>query len=213
MAVTVYRGIAPFYDLLDLPFEYGRYGRLRRILFDGLGGEILDAGIGTGRNIRFYPADARVTGVDLSPAMLARARRRAARLGRAVTFVERDIRDSGLGDDSFDAVVASFLFCVLADSLQLPALQELARIARPGAEIRILEYCWSRNPWRRFVMRLWAPWVRWAYGAAFDRDTGRYLPAAGLEPVSETFVHADIVKLIVARKPRPAGDVRPIGVS
>src|SRR5262249_53953765 len=50
-----YRRIAPVYDLLELPFEYGRYRRLRRLVFDGLSGRILDAGIGTGRNVEFYP--------------------------------------------------------------------------------------------------------------------------------------------------------------
>lgn len=66
-----YRRIAPFYDLLDLPLEYGRYGRVRPLLFRELAGKIFDAGVGTGRNVPFYPAGANVVGVDLSPAMLA----------------------------------------------------------------------------------------------------------------------------------------------
>ena len=71
-----YQRIAPFYDLLELPFEYGRYRRLRRLVFDGLSGRILDAGVGTGRNVEFYPQGAEVVGIDISPAMLARAERR-----------------------------------------------------------------------------------------------------------------------------------------
>ena len=73
-----YQRIAPLYDLLDLPFERGRYRRVRPLLFEGLSGHILDAGVGTGRNFPFYPAGATVLGIDLSPAMLARAERRRA---------------------------------------------------------------------------------------------------------------------------------------
>src|SRR5215472_2839911 len=68
-----YQRIAPLYDLLDLPFEYGRYRRIRPLLFTGLTGRILDAGVGTGRNAPFYPHGSSIVGIDLSPAMLARA--------------------------------------------------------------------------------------------------------------------------------------------
>ena len=50
-----YQRIAPVYDLLELPFEYGRYRQIRRLLFQGLSGGVLDAGVGTGRNFPFYP--------------------------------------------------------------------------------------------------------------------------------------------------------------
>lgn len=201
MASKAYRSIARFYDLLDLPFERGRYAAIRPVLFAGLTGDILDAGVGTGRNIACYPAGATVTGIDLSPAMLARAAARRDRLGAAVELVQGDICDTGFADNRFDAAVASFLFCVLDEDLQLPALRELARIVRPGGEIRILEYQYSTRPWKRFVMNLWAPWVRFAYGAAFDRHTERHIAPAGLETVEERFVFEDIIKLITARVP------------
>jgi ubiquinone/menaquinone biosynthesis C-methylase UbiE len=73
-----YERIAPFYDLLDLPFEYGRYRKIRPLLFAGLSGRLLNAGVGTGRNFPFYPPAANVIGIDLSPAMLVRAERRFA---------------------------------------------------------------------------------------------------------------------------------------
>jgi len=205
MRHAVYDRIAPWYDLLDLPFEAGRYRHVRPHLFAGLSGRVLDAGVGTGRNMPYYPAGARVTGIDASPAMLARAARRRARLGTATDLLAMDATRTGFPDRCFDAAVASFLFCVLDETQQLPALRELARICRPGASIRLLEYAYSRDPVRRAIMRLWAPWVRWAYGAAFDRDTERYLPAAGLELVERRFLYRDIIKLIVARPTAPAG--------
>ncbi len=201
MGQRIYRSVARFYDLLDLPFEGRRYAPIRPQMFEGLTGAALDAGVGTGRNMPYYPAGLRVTGIDLSPSMLARARDRRDRLGLDVELLERDVCDSGFPDGRFDAAVATFLFCVLDDSLQLPALKELVRIVKPGGEIRMLEYVYSQNPRKRFVMRLWAPWVRLVYGATFDRDTERYVPQAGLEIVDERFLFEDIIKLIVARVP------------
>jgi ubiquinone/menaquinone biosynthesis C-methylase UbiE len=194
-----YTAIPRFYDLLDLPFEYGRYRRLRRGLFEGTCGEILDAGVGTGRNMPFYPTGATVTGIDLSPGMLARGEDRKKVLGIAADLHKMNVTGTGLADGRFDFIIATFLFCVLDDDDQLPALRELKRICKADGEIRILEYEYSRVPWNRFVMRLWAPWVRLMYGATFDRHTERYVDDAGLRLVEERFVFRDIIKLLVLR--------------
>ena len=194
-----YVHVASFYDLLDLPFEYGRYRPLRRTIFQGLSGTVLDAGVGTGRNMPFYPSGAEMVGIDLSPHMLLRARRRRDSLGVTADLREMDVTATGFPDASFDYAVATFLFCVLDDEQQLPALRELRRITKPGGEIRILEYAYSSRPLRRFVMHLWAPWVRWMYGATFDRQTEQYVEAAGLEVVEDRFLFEDIIKLLVLR--------------
>ena len=199
---TKYELIARFYDILDIPFESRRYRPLRRQSWAGLEGRILDAGVGTGRNMPFYPRDARVCGIDLSRAMLSRAEKRRRRLGLKTELFEGDIMETGFADGSFDAIVATFLFCVLEPEQQLPALRELARICRPGGEIRILEYAVPAHPLRRAVMALWAPWVRLIYGAAFDRKTEQYVAEAGLDLVEVRFVFGDIIKLLVVR-PRP----------
>ncbi|MBA3518400.1 MAG: class I SAM-dependent methyltransferase [Rhizobiales bacterium] len=129
-ALGRYQRIAPFYDLLDLPFEHGRYRHIRPRLFDGLSGRILDAGVGTGRNISFYPQHAEVIGIDISPAMLARAERRRISLGAIVELRQMDVTKLAFADRSLDAAVATFLFCVLPENLQQPALRELARVVR-----------------------------------------------------------------------------------
>ena len=195
----IYDRIALWYDFLDRPFERRRYQPIRPQLFAGLSGAILDAGVGTGRNIAFYPEDADVTGIDISPRMLEQARRRRDRLGAKVELRRVDVTKTDFPDNRFDNVVATFLFCVLDPADQLPALRELARICKPGGTIRLLEYCWSADPVRRFIMHLRAPWVRFAYGAAFDRNTERYVEAAGLECTDARFVYADTIKLLELR--------------
>ncbi len=194
-----YERIAKLYDILDWPFEHFRYQSVRRVMWEGVNGDVLDAGVGTGTNMPFYPDDARVTGLDLSTAMLERARARRKDLGLTVRLLEGDVTDTGLPSNSFDFVIATFLFCVLEPEHQRPALVELARICRPGGEIRILEYAVSGNPLRRLSMNIWAPWVRFAYGAAFDRNTEQYIPGTGLELVDVDFLTADIIKMLRLR--------------
>ena len=196
-----YQRIAPLYDLLDLPFEYGRYQRIRPLLFDGLSGRILDAGVGTGRNAPFYPLAASIVGIDLSPAMLARAARRRTQSAAPVELRQMDVMNLDFPPASFDAAVATFLFCVLADKQQVPALRELRRVVRPGGAIRLLEYVRPRSTLRRLSVAMWEPWVALTYGAGFDRNTVAHIPEAGLELVDARFVVDDLIQLLTVRVP------------
>ena len=195
----VYRRIAAFYDLIDLPFEYGRYRHLRPLLFDGLEGRILDAGVGTGRNIGFYPPGAQVVGIDLSPAMLDRARRRVSESRASVQLLEMDVTRLTFPDASFDAAVASFLFCTLPEELQLSALKELSRVLRRGGILRLLDYGRPSGGLRLLLNRFWEPWAQWAFGASFDRRPERYLAQAGLKLIGTRFVVDDLIALVEAR--------------
>ena len=148
-----YQRIARVYDLLDLPFEYGRYRKIRPQMFRGLSGRILDAGVGTGRNFPFYPPSSEVVGIDLSPAMLARAERRRNTAAAPVTLRQMDVTRLDFPDRSFDAAVATFLFCTLPDDLQVAAMRELGRVVKPGGIIRCLEYTRPSGGFRRAMIR------------------------------------------------------------
>jgi ubiquinone/menaquinone biosynthesis C-methylase UbiE len=196
-----YQRIAPLYDLLDLPFERRRYRALRPLLFRGMTGQLLDAGIGTGRNCEFYPPSAIVSGIDISPAMLARARARCPTLAAAGRLYRMDVTALEFPTGTFDAAVSSFLFCVLPDQLQVPALRELGRVVKPGGLIRLLEYVRPQGTLRRILSYLWQPWIHWAYGAGFDRHTERHVPAAGLELIESRYVVDDLLKMLTVRVP------------
>jgi ubiquinone/menaquinone biosynthesis C-methylase UbiE len=198
--LETYERIARLYDLLDLPFEYGRYRRIRPLLFSGLSGRVLDAGVGTGRNMPFYPRGTEMVGIDLSPAMLARAERRRAALDAKVDLRRMDVTRLDFPDASFDAAVATFLFCVLPAALQAPAMAELGRVVKPGGEIRLLEYVRPTGAFRQLMARLWEPWMRFAYGAGFDRRTEAHVAEAGLEVVEARFVVDDLIKFLTLRR-------------
>jgi ubiquinone/menaquinone biosynthesis C-methylase UbiE len=93
-------------------------------------GDVLEVAIGTGRNLPFYPPDVRLTGIDLSPGMLARAGQRAEELGRAVDLRVGDAQALELPDVSFDTVVCTLSLCCVPDDRA--AVAELCRVLRPG---------------------------------------------------------------------------------
>lgn len=194
----LYRGASLYYDLLDWPLERFRYARIRRELWSGLSGRILDLGAGTGRNVPYYPPQADVVTADLSPEMLERARRRIVAAGRKPQIVVTDALKLDFGDGEFDACVSTFLFCVLPNLMQDPALREIRRVLKPGGRLYLLEYVYSQRPWRRRWMRAMSPWVEALYGARFDRNTRAHLPRAGFTLVEERFVHEDIILRLVA---------------
>jgi ubiquinone/menaquinone biosynthesis C-methylase UbiE len=199
--LRTYQRIAPFYDLLDSSFERNRYSKLRPLLFEGLAGQLLDAGIGTGRNCAYYPPAAVVSGIDISPAMLERARARCPSLAAGGRLHQMDVTALEFPAATFDAAVSSFLFCVLPDEQQVPALRELGRVVKPGGLIRLIEYVRPKGAMRRAITYAWQPWITWAYGASYDRHTEQHVPAAGLDLVESRYVVDDLVKMLTLRVP------------
>lgn len=107
-------------------------------------------------------------------------------------------------DDSVDWYIATFLYCVLPDELQPPALAELARVLRPGGRFRLVEILYSNQPARRLVQRAFAPFVRLVYGARFDRRTQTHIGRTpGIHVTSTRWLQGDTHLLIEGRKDGP----------
>jgi phosphatidylethanolamine/phosphatidyl-N-methylethanolamine N-methyltransferase len=127
---------APIYDLVfGAVFRQGRSVAIDAA--ERVGGRILEVGVGTGISLPRYRRSSRITGVDLSDAMLDKARARVARLG--LTNVEAieigDAERLAYPDHAFDVVVAQYVVSAVPHPLR--ALDECARVCRPGGEIVI----------------------------------------------------------------------------
>lgn len=196
-----YRLTARLYDILDWPWER-QYRRWRPRILGDLKGRVLETAVGTGRNLPHYPPGVEVHAVDLSEAMLSRARRRAVRARCPVTLRKADaLHLQHLRDASFDWYVATFLYCVLPDELQPEALAEMARVLAPGGRFRLVELLYSSQPARRLVQRLLAPFVERVYGARFDRHTREHVRATpGIEITGTRWLKGDTVLLIEGRR-------------
>jgi ubiquinone/menaquinone biosynthesis C-methylase UbiE len=142
-------------------------------------GNVLEIAVGTGRNMPFYPQEVRLTGIDLSPAMLAVARQRANRLGRAVDLRVGDAQALDFLDASFDTVVCTLSLCTIPDDRR--AVAETVRVLRPGGRLLLLEHVRSPIPIVRAVQRLLEPVFVRLQADHLLRDPLDYLASEGLE--------------------------------
>jgi ubiquinone/menaquinone biosynthesis C-methylase UbiE len=187
------------YDKQIAFFEKVWFGGGREWLGARVRGRILEVAVGTGRNLRHYPADAVVTGVELSPAMLALARQRAADSGRGVDLREGDAEHLAFDDASFDTVVCALSLCTIPDPAA--AIAEMRRVLVPGGRLLLLDHVGSTWPPIRA-----AQWLleRLTIRAAGEHFTRRQLPlvtAAGFEVVEVERRKAGTVERVLARKP------------
>lgn len=159
-AVTAaYRRYAPVYDLLfGAVFEPGRR-RVVEALDCRPGDEVLEVGVGTGLSLRYYPSHARVTGIDLSPHMLARAGTQVRRheLGN-VSLMAMDVQSLSFPDASFDKISALYVASVVPDPAQM--MSELERVCRPGGEVLIVNHFTSRKGFVSRIEKGLAPMAR-----------------------------------------------------
>lgn len=173
-----YDRTARFYDLLTSPMEAMGGRKARERLFGQARGQVLELGIGTGANLPFYPSGVELTGVDISPRMLERARRRARDSGRDADLQVADAEQLPFPDDSFDTVTAACTFCSVADPVQ--GLREAARVTRPGGRVLLYEHVRPRNPLLGRLFDLATPLTRRLVGPEVNRRTEENVEAAGL---------------------------------
>ena len=131
-----------FSHLYDHIFTKVFSPRIQRVIGDlGIerGSRVLEVGIGTGLSLSAYPRDCHLTGIDLAPDMLARARRRAQRLGwENVDLSVGNAQDLDFPDASFDYVTSFHVVSVVPDPSQM--MREMFRVCRPGGTIVIINH-------------------------------------------------------------------------
>ena len=161
-------------------------------------GDTLEIGIGTGLTLPYYPPGVRLTGIDISPVMLAAARLRADELGRQVALHEGSAGVIDAPDSSFDTVVFCLVLCSVPDDRR--AIFEAARVLRPGGHLLAVEHVRSPRMLVRVLERLWEPIAMRTEGDHLLRDPLDHLAAAGL--VIETLERGrlGIVERLVARR-------------
>lgn len=193
-----YNRIAPIYDLMEWFTERSAFQEWRRDLWSRLpAGRILEVGVGTGKNMPYYPEGAQVTAIDLSEGMLAKAQGRAEELGSDVELRHMDIQHLNFPQRTFDAAVATFVFCSVP--LPVKGLKELGRAVKPGGDIWLLEHVRVNRPVVGSLMDLVNPLVVRMMGANINRRTVENVKRAGLNILDVEDLKGDLVKLIHAR--------------
>jgi AhpD family alkylhydroperoxidase len=158
--------------------------RARERIVAGAQGDVLEIGIGTGLNLAAYPAGATLHAIDPSEPALVLAGQRAARLGRAIVLTSGDAAALPYPDDSFDAVVGTFVLCSVGDVAS--TLQEGRRVLRSGGSLRFLEHARSDHAGIARLQSRFAPaWSRASGGCRLDHDVRSAVEAAGLRVIDE----------------------------
>lgn len=194
-----YDRIAPFFDLFEGLMERMAFRTWRALQWSRVqGGTILEVGVGTGKNLPFYPAHSNITAVDFSQAMLERARIKARARNLTVDLRWMDVEQLDFPDARFDAVVGSFVFCSVPDPEK--GLAEIHRVLKPGGQLVLLEHVLSERPWLARLMQMLNPLVVRLVGANINRRTVQNVAASGfaIERIGDL---SGIVKLIEARRP------------
>lgn len=197
----IYDESARRYDRQIGFFERLLFGGGREWVCSQARGEVLEVAIGTGRNLPFYPKEVRLTGVDLSPAMLEFAQARARELGIEADLRVGDAQALPFPDEVFDTVVITLSLCTIPDDRK--ALAEATRVLRPGGRLLLLEHVRSPLLPVRAVQRVLDPLFVRLGADHLLREPLDHLQDASLEVERQERSKWGIVERLSARKPEP----------
>ena len=150
---------APVYDIVfGAVFDRGR--KASTAAAERIGGRILEVGVGTGISLPTYSPQNKLVGIDISEPMLRKAhgRVRDLKLGNVETLAVMDVAHLGLPDDMFDVVVAQYVITAVPDPDA--ALDEFARVLKPGGEIILVNHISAEGGMRRAFELQFAPIAR-----------------------------------------------------
>jgi ubiquinone/menaquinone biosynthesis C-methylase UbiE len=163
-------------------------------------GEVLEVAVGTGLNLGLYPEGTTLTGMDLSPAMLDVARRRAAELGRDVDLRVGNAQRLEFDDASFDTVVCTFGLCAVPDDGG--AVDEMVRVLRPGGLLLLADHVVSTSAPVRALQAVIEVYSVRVENEHFRRRPIEHVRAAGLDIERHDRFKKGVVERLAARKPQ-----------
>jgi len=170
----------------------------REWLGDRATGRVLEVAIGTGRNLPFYLTASSLTGIDVSPEMLAVARKRAEERGLPVDLLEGDAEHLPVEDAAYDSVVCCLSLCTIPEPAA--AIAEMQRALAPGGRLLLVDHVASS--WPPIYAVQWLV-ERISVRVAGEHYTRRSLPlveAAGFEVVERLRHKAGMMERIHAVK-------------
>ncbi|WP_342305471.1 class I SAM-dependent methyltransferase [Methanolobus sp. ZRKC5] len=195
--ISKYNRFSYLYDLMEIPIEFFWYSKWRKELFANMSGRVLEVGVGTGKNIRYYPKDCEVVGIDISDGMLAHAKKRSAGKKNAVLFL-MDAEHMGFKDNCFDFVVTTFVLCSIPEPIG--ALEGMKRVCKPEGTVINLEHMKSEKRLIAFFEDLFNPVTTAITGVNINRETVKNIKKAGLNVTDVTNIALwDVFRMIKSK--------------
>ena len=194
-----YQRISAIYNLMEIMPER-LYAPWRERLWSQVKGpQVLEVGVGTGKNIPYYPQGLDVTAIDLTPGMIKQAKKRADELNIEVNFSLADIQRLDFPSNSFDAVVSTFVFCSVPNPNL--GLLEVKRVLKPGKRAYFLEHVRSNNTIVGNLMDLLNPLIVRLMGPNINRNTVDNIRKSGLSIIKDEKLFLNgIFRMVIAEK-------------
>lgn len=166
-------------DLYDRRRARGDDAAMRGRLLRSARGRVLELGVGAGGNFPYYPDNAEITAVDISPAMLERARAANERhYGYRIDFVESDVEQLDVPPHSYDTVVSTLTLCTYDQPVEV--LRRIGQWCKPGGRILLMEHGLSTNRLLSFGLKALDPLYSRIAGCHCNRDILQLVTEAGL---------------------------------
>ena len=195
----LYSEFAPLYDRVFGKIFYSRLERVIEDLEIPPGAQVLEVGAGTGTSFPAYPTHCNVTGVDLAPDMLARARRKIQDNGWShLKVMEMNALDLKFPDNTFDFVMAFHVVTVVPDPVRMMA--EAKRVCKPSGKIVIVNHFTSDVPVIGSLTKAIDPLTRWL-GWRTDLQLKPFITETGLTVERVYKINkASLYTVVLARK-------------
>jgi ubiquinone/menaquinone biosynthesis C-methylase UbiE len=194
-----YNRFSKLYDVLEKPIERFKFSPLRERARTFLNGKILEVGIGTGKNMPYYPNNIEVIGIDFSKGMLVKAQNRKDKLSlQNVSLFEMDIENMSFREESFDTVLSAFVFCTVPRPIK--GLQEVYRVLKSGGTAVFIEHMKSENPLLNIPLYMMNIFTTAFLGTSTIRETQKNIEKVGFKIERAHNEWFDIVRFIIAKK-------------
>lgn len=182
-----------FYNLLEAPMELF-FSKWRKDLIGRANGKILEVGVGTGKNIKYYSKDADLTVIDFSNGMLEKAKNRWGNY-KNIKFKYGDIQKTKFADNTFDTVLASYVFCSVPDPIK--GLNEVKRICKNDGKILLLEHVRSDIKLWGSLMDILNPLVKYLFGYNINRNIEEIIKSSKIDGFMEFYLWPGIFRMYI----------------
>jgi len=168
----------------------------RKQLLSHARGTILEIGVGTGVNFKYYPSGSDVTATDISTRIIERAKAQAMETNLKARFIVSPVEELQFAMESFDTIVSTFTLCAYENPQTV--LRQIGSWCKQSGSILLMEYGLSQNGLVSWLQKKIAPIHYKKTGYHIDRNMLKLVSAAGLSVKKMEIKYAGIVYLVWA---------------